>query len=193
MIAETAEAVESAEASPNDPLARRIAEAHARATELEARRRELALDALGDPKARKQLEGAEADLAAVRREREQLELARTEREKREAQARSEAEREAQAQALARSQALERRCHAAARKFDGNMQSAGEAAAELLRLREEQSAAFVQAGQAALPGSFAVPQAALDGAIAFALSRAGVPNWLIGRGIGDARPLAGGDA
>ena len=160
---------------------------------LRERQQGLALDALTDPAAARELAKVKADLTSAELALEHVELARSERARREQEALDQAAQQGRDAALARARELQTEREKAARMFDSAAAKLAAALADLYRICGEQSNALLAADQrqARWLAQFR-PGSVVDG-LKHALHEAGSPDPFDLPPTRHPQPLAEGDA
>ena len=135
----------------------------------------LALDALTDPAAARELTKVKADLTAAQQALEHLELARIETGRREQEARDQQAQRARDEALARARELQVEREKAARAFDSAAGKLATALAGLYKICGEQSNALAAAGERQASWSAQFRPGTVTDAVKHALHAAGAPD------------------
>lgn len=186
-VLEPAPAEPEGESEP-DELAAIEQDARRRVGELEDARQRLALDALTDADAARELGEVEAALADTRAEIERVGLAASERERRGVESRERAAQDAAAAALAEADKLGTKLAAQAAKVDRAAQAFARETAVYASLHAQCHQALVAAGERNY-GTGAAPTSPVAAALHFALREAGAPS-LHGARFTRVAPLAG---
>ena len=148
-----------------------------RAEDLRESRRRLSLDARTDPDARRDLDGAEVELAEVERELQHLSLARAEQERREVEEAEQGRLDAVDDAQARAALLGTERDGAEKKLLRAAGDFGKAAANVHRLGVLQARALTEAGVADAGRRTTPSPDAFRRVLAGALIQQGAPNFL----------------